>query len=89
MTVTLALEALFALFGSGGDVEDAVAVFVSVHFAFAVATIVTVAEAPFASVPSEQETTCFERLHVPAEVVIDLYCRVVGSVSRSETPFAA
>lgn len=72
MTVTLALEALLPPFGSGGDVEDAVAVFVIVPFDVAVATIVTVAEALFASVPSEHETTPFDWVHDPADAEADL-----------------
>ena len=70
------------------SLQVAVAVFVIVPAVVGVTTMVTVALAPFDSVPMLQVTVLPDLLHVPCVDVADTYVTLAGSVSVSVTPVA-
>ena len=71
MTDVVAVALLLLVFGSGGDVAETDAVFVTVPLDGDLTTIVIVAELPLAIVPSEQLTIDFDGFAVHEPVVVD------------------
>ncbi len=88
MTVVVAVAVLFAVTGSGGDVDATVTVFVMTPFMVGLTTIVTVTVAALTIGPMLHVTPLLLRTHVPCVVFTEPKPVVFGRASLSVTPLA-